>query len=309
MLFYDLENQNREIGIGDIRADGLTAGYIGSDEMEGAAEALGFLPETVEECRRANPQFRTGAEVYPDYTFTELRIVNRDGEDDWIGVCLKKNLLLVIDIVDYDGSTKEGFLRAVRRAAAAGAKAGKVFCAFLEALIADGMGTIEEIRNSIAEMEEVVVRGEAGEQFNTELLGLKKKLLKLYHYYDQILDAAATLEDNENDIFAEGDMVYLANLTARVTRMRSDVDSLSDSADHLQDAYSSFLDMKMNNQMKILTVITTAFFPLTIIVGWYGMNFQAMPEFAWKYGYVYVIALSIVVVAALIILAKKRKWF
>ena len=309
MIFYSLGDQNREIGIDDIREDELTAGYISSDEMAELADRLGFLPETVEECRRANPLFRTGAEVYQDYSFAELRIVNRSGADDWIGVCLKRNLLLVVDIIDFDGSTKESFLKAVRRSSSAGVKAGRTLCAFFEALIADGMGEIEEMRNSIAEMEEVVVRGEAGNHFNTELLELKKKLLKRYHYYDQILDAAETLEDNENGVLAEDDLVFLANLAARVTRMRGDVDSLSDSADHLQDAYSSFLDMKMNNQMKILTVITTAFFPLTIIVGWYGMNFQSMPEFGWRYGYVYVITLSIVVVAALVAIAKKRKWF
>ena len=52
------------------------------------------------------------------------------------------------------------------------------------------------------------------------------------------------------------------------------------------------LDMKMNRNMNYLTVIGTIFFPLTIIVGWYGMNFISMPEFTWKYGYVYVILLS-----------------
>ena len=77
----------------------------------------------------------------------------------------------------------------------------------------------------------------------------------------------------------------------------------------MQDAYSSFLDMKLNHTMKIFTVVTTIFFPLTIIVGWYGMNFQSMPEFAWKYGYLYVILLSAAVITVLMLIAKKRKWF
>ena len=81
------------------------------------------------------------------------------------------------------------------------------------------------------------------------------------------------------------------------------------SADHLGDAYSSSLDLKLNHSMKVFTVITTIFFPLTIIVGWYGMNFNSMPEFTWKYGYIYVIALSAAVVAALVIYGKKKKWF
>ena len=67
--------------------------------------------------------------------------------------------------------------------------------------------------------------------------------------------------------------------------------------------------MKMNQTMKHLTVLTTIFFPLTIIVGWYGMNFQSMPEFLWKYGYLYVILLSVAVVLLLLWIAKKKKWF
>ena len=57
------------------------------------------------------------------------------------------------------------------------------------------------------------------------------------------------------------------------------------------------------------TIITTIFFPLTIIVGWYGMNFANMPELTWKYGYLYVTALSVFVVILLIIIGKKKKWF
>lgn len=309
MTFFKLKNQAVEIGIDEIKDSVLTAGYISSGELAEIAPRFGFSPETVEACQRANPVFRTGAEVYNDYTFSELRIVNESGDDDWIGVCLKKNLLLVVDIIDYDGSTKNSFLKAVQRTSSTGLKPEKTFCVFLESLIADGSAAIENMRNTISDMEESVVTGKVEDAFNTQLLEIKKKLLRLYNYYDQILDVATTLEDNDNEIFRDEDLVYLTNLSAKVTRLRSDVDSLSDSADHLQDAYSSFLDMKMNRSMKILTVITTAFFPLTIIVGWYGMNFQSMPEFTWRYGYIYVIVLSVVIVAALVAIARKHKWF
>ena len=65
----------------------------------------------------------------------------------------------------------------------------------------------------------------------------------------------------------------------------------------------------MNNTMKVFTIITTIFFPLTIIVGWYGMNFTHMPELTWEYGYIYVIILSVLIVAILGIIGKKKKWF
>ena len=60
--------------------------------------------------------------------------------------------------------------------------------------------------------------------------------------------------------------------------------------------------------MTVLTVITTIFMPLTLIAGWYGMNFVNMPELGWKYGYPVVIVVSAAVVAFCLILFKKKKW-
>ncbi|MBR6941409.1 MAG: hypothetical protein IKH65_11430 [Clostridia bacterium] len=308
MIFYKIGRESETIDIKDINGEFIAAGYVSSEELAEIADSFGFSSETVEACRTANSMFRTGVEVYDDYTFTELRIVT-DGEDDCIGVYLMKNLILVVDITDRDNSTRMGFINAVQRFPAAKIKSGKTVYAFFESMISDDTQAIEQMRNEISEMEETVVSGSADNNFNRSLLEMKKKLLKFHNYYEQILDVAETLEENENDIFDEDSLIYISNLTNKVTRLKDDVDLLINSADHLQDAYSSFLDMKLNQSMKVFTVITTIFFPLTIIVGWYGMNFQSMPEFAWKYGYIYVILLSVAVVTALTVFAKKKKWF
>ena len=308
MIFYKIGRESETIDIKDINGEFIAAGYVSSEELAEIADSFGFSSETVEACRTANSMFRTGVEVYDDYTFTELRIVT-DGEDDCIGVYLMKNLILVVDITDRDNSTRMGFINAVQRFPTAKLKSGKTVYAFFESMISDDTQAIEQMRNEISEMEETVVSGSADNNFNRSLLEMKKKLQKFHNYYEQILDVAETLEENENDIFDEDSLIYISNLTNKVTRLKDDVDLLVNSADHLQDAYSSFLDMKLNQSMKFFTVITTIFFPLTIIVGWYGMNFQSMPEFTWKYGYIYVILLSVVVVTALTVFAKKKKWF
>ncbi len=77
-------------------------------------------------------------------------------------------------------------------------------------------------------------------------------------------------------------MIYITNLKNKLTRLSDDMKSLSGSADHIQDAYATYLDQKMNSTMKVFTVLTSIFFPLTIIVGWYGMNFSNMPELSWQ---------------------------
>ena len=306
MAFYRLDNPAAEIALSSIREDAPTVGYLSSAELAEVSGRFGFFPETVQACERANPMFRTGAEVYHQYTFTELRIVNEEGEDDWIALFLKRNLLLVVDILDRDGSTRACFQSALGRTPDS---VERLLCCFLEKLLDGGTASVEKMRNTITDMEEEIVTGRADDGFSTRLLEIKKRLLKLYNYYDQILDVANTLEENENSVFSAEKLDHLTGLNGRVTRLRGDMDSLSGATDHLQDAFSSYMDAKLNHQMKILTVITTAFFPLTIIVGWYGMNFESMPEFKWRFGYLYVILLSVVVVAALVAVAKKKKWF
>ncbi|MDE6752440.1 MAG: magnesium transporter, partial [Eubacterium sp.] len=116
------------------------------------------------------------------------------------------------------------------------------------------------------------------------------------------------LEDNDNEIFEDDDLRYLSNFKDKVKRLREDIDMLRSSVSHLQDAYSSYLDLKTNHIMGVFTAVTTIFFPLTLIVGWYGMNFENMPELSWRFGYLFVIIVSILVVSVLTIIMKKRKW-
>ena len=78
-------------------------------------------------------------------------------------------------------------------------------------------------------------------------------------------------------------------------------------AGQVNDAYQAKVDAKQNSNMQFLTVISTIFFPLTLITGWYGMNFQNMPELA--DGYPGVIALSVIVVIICIVLFKIKKIF
>jgi magnesium transporter len=308
-MFYKAENELKEIAIEDISDSFLTVGIVSGDELAEIKDRFGFSASSVERCRRANSLFRTEVEVYGGYSFTELRVPNGSGDDDYIALFLKKNLILIIDIFDRDGSTMDIFRRVVDRFPAEKINAAKVVCSFMESLVSDSGAIIENARNNLVEMEEKIVNDDAGEDFNIELLDIKKDLLKFNNYYEQLLDISETLSDNDNDIFPEEDVIYISNLQSKMQRIVNDIDSLENSADHLGDAYSSSLDLKLNHSMKFFTVLTTIFFPITIIVGWYGMNFDSMAEFHWKYGYVFVIALSVLVVTVMMLIGKKRRWF
>ena len=84
--------------------------------------------------------------------------------------------------------------------------------------------------------------------------------------------------------------------------------NLRESVTQVRESYQAQVDINLNHIMRIFTVITTICLPLTLIVGWYGMNFD-MPEYNWNHSYGMVIILSIAVVSMSIIFFKKKGWF
>lgn len=311
-MFYQFSDRVYETGFSELDPSKLTAGFVSGVELAGISAKLGFSTANVEACASMNKYFRSGVEVYDDYTFTELRISSPDRSEEkhcCVALFIKKDFFIVVDVEDPDDFIKQKFMNSLNRYPASAVTTEKLICAFFDSLISGDVRLIERTGFELSELEEDVVNNDANKDFSIDILAAKKSLLVMHNYYEQLLDITEALEENDNDVLPSDDLIYISNMTKKITRLREDIDSLSNSAEHLQDAYQSSLDLKLNNSMKFFTVLTTVFFPLTIIVGWYGMNFDSMPEFHWKFGYVFVIALSVVTIGIFTVFAKKRKWF
>ena len=310
-MFYQFDDEVTTVKTEKIDPHYVTAGYVTLSEFENLYEGFGFSRFTFDSCRGNGESFGTAVEVYDDYSFAVLNITNAEDvyeSKDCIGIFIKKNLLIVVDIADSDCSTRDGFLNSLNRYSCINITLEKLIFAFFDNLIKKDNSSIKNTAFKITKLEELVLQDKATDKFNFLLLNMKKELLILRNSYEQLIDTGKALEDNENEIFEEADLRYLSNLTDKIKRLREDIDMLRSAVDHLQDAYSSYLDLKLNHIMGVFTVVTTIFFPLTLIVGWYGMNFTNMPELTWKYGYLFVIIFSVAVVAVLTIIMRKRKW-
>ena len=136
----------------------------------------------------------------------------------------------------------------------------------------------------------------------------RQELLRLKRYYEQLDSIFDELAENDNSLLGKQNPRRFANLGNRMERYLNAVQSLRESVAQLREAYQSQLSIQQNDLMKIFTVVTAVFLPLTLLVGWYGMNFVGMPELHWKYGYPAVILVSVGIVAALVIYFKKKKW-
>ena len=96
--------------------------------------------------------------------------------------------------------------------------------------------------------------------------------------------------------------------TSRANRLYNGVLNLRDYVTQVREAFQTQTDINLNSVMKVFTVITSIFFPLTLIVGWYGMNLR-MPEFGRRYGYLFVIVISVITAAATLLHFKMKNGF
>jgi len=178
---------------------------------------------------------------------------------------------------------------------------------FLEKIIARDLSILEKTEQELGGIEDEILESDLDE-FPARLNEIRGNLVDLRVHYEQLIDFGQELEENENNFFDHDNLRYFRLFTERVMRLQDQVTSLRDYTIQLRDLFSTRLDIRLNRNMTVLTVISAIFMPLTLIAGWYGMNFQNMPELTSKYGYPGVIILSILVLVVSILLVKKKKW-
>lgn len=181
---------------------------------------------------------------------------------------------------------------------------------FFSELIKDDIDYLEELEESITENEDQVISNYKSykREYAGEIIALRRELLKLKRYYEQLNNIFEGLMENENKLISEENLRYFRILDSKIDRLFAHVLNLRDYVTQVREAYQAQVDIEQNSLMRIFTVVTSIFMPLTLLVGWYGMNLK-MPEFNWDYGYHLVIGMSIAVVAVLIVIFKRKKWF
>ena len=178
---------------------------------------------------------------------------------------------------------------------------------FLEQIVAKDQIVLEHFDRELDTIESSILEGEEKDP-SLRVSRIRSALRDLRVHYEQLLDLSQELEENENDFFKEENTRYFHLFTQRISRLHDLTASLREYSIQIRDLYQSKLDIKQNRIMTLLTVITSIFMPLTLIAGWYGMNFKYMPELEYKAAYPIVIAVSIVIVIISLIFFKKKKW-
>jgi len=165
---------------------------------------------------------------------------------------------------------------------------------------------LSNLESEISSVEEDVIEGKT-KDYIADIISLKNKLLFLKKHYEPLLDIVEDLTKNENNILDEKSISHFVILFNRIERLNRKVGNLRDYSTQIRESYQAQLEINTNNTMKLFTVLSAVFLPLTFIVGWYGMNFTYMPELHWKFGYVFAMVLSVSVLFFCLWLFKKKK--
>ena len=178
---------------------------------------------------------------------------------------------------------------------------------FLELIVDRDLSLMERFESELNRIEEGILASREQEDL-VRVNEIRSDLRELLVHYEQIIDLTQELEENENGFFREENLRYFHLFMNLIARRHDFASSRRDYTMQVRDLYNAQLEVKQNRIMTLLTVVTTIFMPLTLIAGWYGMNFRYMPELEWRFSYPAVIVISILIVILCLFWFRKKKW-
>jgi magnesium transporter len=255
---------------------------------------------------------RPKAEEFDDYLFFTLKMLYRiEGtaiDYEQISFVLGKNYL--ISFQEKEGDWFDGFRERIRldQGRVRKKQADYLLYRLIDIIVDNYYNVLDRIGDLIDETEETVYQNPSTRTF-TKIQNLKKELIFLRKALFPLRDALSKIVKGESEFVKEENIRFFSDVYEHVIHLTDSLDTYKDLVSSLTDIHINAMNTKMNEVMKVLTVISTIFIPLTFIVGVYGMNFKHMPELDWTWGYYGVWAIMIVMVIGMLSFFRYKKWF
>ena len=276
---------------------------IDMQELQTASEALRLSETLMKEIRTGDASKFESHEGFDFVTLSIPADLYAEGKSQRVCLYLTKNVLAFFcenDIV-LEKMISDYAMEPQKKMSLA-----RILHQYFDRVTYDDSLTLKKIEQEISKLEETLIVSKKSDFYF--LVNYRKTLLELKVYYEQLLEIFEAFEQNENGLIGATELRFFRILAGRANRLYNGVVNLRDYVTQVREAYQTQIDINLNSVMKVFTVITSIFFPLTLIVGWYGMNLR-MPEFDWQYGYLFVIGISVATAIGTLLYFKKKKWF
>jgi magnesium transporter len=287
-----------------------------TNKLTSIGEFFDIHPLVMEDIAHVDQRPKT--DLYRDYLYITLRMLSLDknevAESEQMSIILGRSFVItfqekpgdVFDPIRDRLKTSKGRIR----------RMGADYLAYslMDAVVDNYFLVLEKVGDRIEVLEEEIL-GDPDRESMSSVHSVKRQLIGLRRSIWPLRGVISFLQRGEDSKLISGEISpYLRDLYDHTVQIVETIESYRDMATGLLDLYLSTVSNRMNEVMKVLTIIATIFIPLTFIAGIYGMNFRTdksplnMPELNWYWGYPYALLLMLIVTVIMVIYFKRKKW-
>jgi len=269
-----------------------------------------FHPLAIEDCMTAIQ--RPKIDTYNGYLFIVLHAAilapHKDKAtslelDTFIG----ENYVVTVHLKPID-SVSSTWARCLKNPGIMSRGAGYLFYFIADALVDNYFPILGKLDKEIQKAEDIVFK-EENHKVPNKIFDLKENVLILRRMLGPQRETMNFIARGGYQPIIPADLsIYFRDVSDLLARINDNLDTYRDMLTSAMDGYVSATSNRMNEIMKVLTIIATIMMPLTLITGIYGMNFRFMPEIGWQYGYFAVIGIMLAIAAGMLLFFKKKKW-
>jgi magnesium transporter len=299
--------QNRETGIRWLNIEGLNE----INTLETMGKIFNLHPLVLEDI--LNTDERPKIEVNDDYIYISAKMLFYNKELGEFGIDQVSFILgnnYVISISEKDTDVFEPVIRRLQMGTTRFRKLGADYLMYsLLDIIVDNYFTVLEDFGDLVEIveDEMVVR--TSRQSLGTIHKLKREILFLHKAVWPLREVLSFLQREESLLVHETTEIYIRDLYDHVIQVMDTTETIRDILSSMLDIYLSSSSNRMNEIMKVLTIISTVFMPLSFIVGVYGMNLKNMPELNWPWTYPVLWLVMLAISLSMLMYFKRKKWW
>ena len=278
--------------------------------LEELGTLFGLHPLILEDI--LNTDQRPKIEDNGDYIYVVLRSFNganriTDGTSEQISIILGPRF--VISLREREGKLLEPIQERIRAGKGRIRKMGADYLAhaIIDAVVDNYFLILERIGEDIEAIEEPLVSNPTNDTLN-KIQGLRKEMILLRKSVWPLREVISNLERSESALIQDSTNIYFKDIYDHTIQVIDSTETYREMLSGMLDIYLSSMSNKMNQVMKMLTIIATIFMPLTFLAGIYGMNFEYMPELKWRFGYALLWVIFLTTAIVMIIYFRRKKW-
>jgi len=258
-----------------------------------------------------NTEQRPKSEDHDEYLYVVLKLLSEDAADGFvpeqISVVFGSNW--VISLQEKEGRFLAPVRERLRNEKGRLRKAGADYLAhaLLDAMVDSFFPVLDKFGEKIETLEGKLI-GRPSPETLQAIQTLKREMIFLRKSVWPLRELVGGLARSDSPLIRESSVIYFRDIYDHVVQVIDAIETYRDMLSGMLDIYLSSVSNRMNEIMKVLTLIATLFMPLTFLAGVYGMNFKYMPELEWRWGYFVLLGVMMVIAVIMLRYFKRKKW-